>query len=318
MSDVAYMYYIDGLKEKQIGHSLKISSTHVGRILKKAREQHIVDIRINRQHTETLRQGLIKQFELLDVRITQRFLDDDESRKMLAREAARYFDETVIIESFTSIGISGGRTIHRMVDMIKPQRRNIKIYPLTGIWRDLQISYVDSGVLVHSLWLKCLDAAEAYWFPIEPITGRTSRVRVLDQRRKYLRNQQIRSIYRAAKTVDVAFIGVGPLRVESSTIKQLRNIGMTHEFLRQAGAIGIAAGVWYNKLAQPVIDDYFLSVPIKAFRALVRRGKRIVVVAGGDEKLEAIFVLLKNRVCNVLVTDSRTAYQLLERGRSPS
>src|SRR5882762_8923195 len=112
MSDVAQMYYVDGLNEKEIGRALHCSAMHVSRILKRAREQHVVDIKINRQHTETIRQELMHQFGLVDVRITPRFSDDDESRMVLAKEAAQFFDQ--IVKEHISVGISGGRTIHKM------------------------------------------------------------------------------------------------------------------------------------------------------------------------------------------------------------
>jgi len=300
------MYYEHGYKQARIGMILECSAMEVSRLLRGAREHNIVQIRINRQQSDDLEHNLVRKFKLLEVRLSPHASDPEESRRLLAAAAAQYFND--VLQDHLTVGLSGGRTLHKMVEMITSERRQITIYPLTGIWRELQINYVDSGVLVHSLWSKCRDAAEAFWFPIEPLKNRTSKSIILAQRRKYLNNSQVKTVYSAAKTVDLAFLGVGPLRKNSSTIKQLQNIGITYEYLKNVGAVGIAGGVWYNHQAEAVVKDYFLSVPITAFSRLSRQSdKRVVIVAGGDEKLNAIRVLLDKRVCNVLITDTRTA-----------
>lgn len=305
------MYYGDGHKQFTIGQSLGCSTMEVSRLLREAREHKIVEIKLNPRRGPSIRETLVQRYNLKEIRISPAFSDPEKTREALAEEAAEFFDEIVMRDHTTAgitVGISGGRTIHKMVDLIKAQPRQISIYPLTGIWRDLQINYVDSGVLVHSLWLKCKDAAQAFWFPIEPLTGRATKESVLDQRKTYLKNRQIRMVFDAANAVDLALIGVGPLRERSATIRQLKSIGITYEHLKRRGAIGIAAGVWYDKNAEAVVPDYFLSVPLEAFKKLSRRRtKRVVVVAGGAEKVEAIEVLLRRRICNGLITDSRTA-----------
>jgi len=312
MINVAELYYNRSLGEKEIAEAFGYSSTHISRILKLALENNIIEITINRQHIEKIRQKVLERFRLLDVRLTPHVTDIESSRKYLAADAARYFDECVP-KDHSKVGISGGRTMHKLVELIESKPRRIKIYPLTGLWRDLHINYVDSGALVHSVWSKCMDAAEAFWFPIEPIAARTSRAQISAQRQKYLKNPLVKSVYRAANNVDFALIGVGPLRKKSSTINQLKNLGITYEYLKKRGAVGIAAGVWFNRKGEPAIDDYFLSVPLQAFRKMSKEsGKKVVVVASGDEKVEAIRIFLESGNCNVLLTDSRTASKLLQ------
>jgi DNA-binding transcriptional regulator LsrR (DeoR family) len=78
---------------------------------------------------------------------------------------------------------------------------------------------------------------------------------------------------------------------ESTTIRQLENIGITYERLKRKKAVGVAGGVWFNEAAKPVLEDYFLSVPLQTFQRMVgEEGKKAVVVAGGEEKAEAIRV----------------------------
>ena len=312
MIAVAELYYQRSLGEKEIANAFGYSNTHISRILKLAMDRNIIEIKINRQHIEKVRLDLIARYGLVDARLTPSATSVDATRKYLADEAARYFDEFVPTD-YTKVGISGGRTVHKIIELIEPRPRRIKIYPLTGLWRDLRINYIDSGALVYALWSKCMDAAEGFWFPMEPIPARFSRAHVLEQRRKYLQNPQIKNVYSAAERIDFAFIGIGPLRRKSSTINQLRNIGITYEYLKRRGAIGIASGVWFDREAKAVVDDYFLSVSLDAFRKMsAQSDKRVIVVAAGDDKVQALRAFLDSRTCNVLLTDTRTASKLLE------
>lgn len=308
---VADMYYGEkGHTEKQIANELKCSPNSVSRMLKEAREKNILDIRINRLHTDEIRKALIERFHLVDARIAPYVPSPEGTRSLIASEAAKYFDE--VLKGRKSVGISGGRTLHQMIDKIEAKPRQITIYPLTGLWRDLRINYVDSGALVHYLWMKCEDAAEAFWFPMEPIPPNTDARVVRKKRENYMANPEIKAAYDAANQVDLAFIGVAPLRSESSTIRQLENIGITYERLKRKRAVGVAGGVWFNAEAKAVLEDYFLSVPLRTFQTMVAENKKAVVVAGGEEKLNAIRVFLEHAVCNVIVTDGRTARLILD------
>ncbi len=311
MIAVAEAYFKEGRLLKEIAKELSCTTTTVSRILQDAFKANIIDVKINREPIEEIRQNLIARFGLLDARLSPYLASVEGTRHLIAAEAAKYFDE--MINDHKVVGISGGRTLHRMIDVIGSKPRYIKIYPLTGLWRDLRINYVDSGALVHYLWLKCEDKADAFWFPMAPIPPDSDKEKVIRERITYMANPEIRAAYQAAGKVDLAFIGVAPLRKESSTIRQLENIGVTYQYLNERGAVGIAGGVWFNKDGERVIDDYFLSVRLDAFRKMVKgRGKKAVVVAGGDEKVEAIRVFLQHKICNVLITDGRTASMLLQ------
>src|SRR5436190_769072 len=128
MIAVSELYYERSLGGKKIAEELGCSITEVGRILKRALEANIIELRINRRHLEKTRQDLMELFGLQDVRLSHHVPDVERTRKFLAEEAARYFDE-VVSHDHPAVGISGGRTMHQMVEMIKPQPRRINIYP---------------------------------------------------------------------------------------------------------------------------------------------------------------------------------------------
>jgi len=126
-------------------------------------------------------------------------------------------------------------------------------------------------------------------------------------------NPEVKKIYKEACSVDLALIGVAAVRRESTTIRQVKNIGIDYDYLTNQGAVGIAGGIWFKVNGESVLkDDYFLSVPLDTFREGAHdKRKKAVVIAGGDEKVLPMYVFLKNKLCNVVVTDSRTARLLL-------
>jgi deoxyribonucleoside regulator len=314
MIAVCELAHEHNLPRKQIAERLRCSEVHVGRILKAAEQRNILEttIRINREHLDQIRVQIISAFGLADARIAPSVTNQDGMREMIGIEAARYFEE--VSGDHHAIAISGGRTLLEMVRHLKEKPRKFRIYPMTGLWRDLRIGPIDSGALTFLLWLKCMNEATAYWFPIEPISPTTNRAEVLAHRTTYLANPEVEKTYNAACKVDFAFIGVAALRKESSTIKQVKNIGITYDYLKDLGAVGIAGGVWFDQNGQTVIDDYFLSVPLDTFKKLGKHNrKKAVVVAGGEKKVEPIHVFLKEKLCNVLITDARTAKALLAR-----
>jgi DNA-binding transcriptional regulator LsrR (DeoR family) len=301
-----------GFSRKEIALKLGYTEVHIGRIIKEAEKRGILETsrKINRQHIDQLRVDFVSRFELLDARIAPSVPDENGLRQAIGIEAARYFDE--IIGQHKSVGISGGRTLHRMIERLEEKRRAIKIYPMTGLWRDLRISHIDSGALTFLLWLKCLDST-AYWFPIEPIPAETDRDQVLAHRANYMANPEVKKIYYQACKVDLALIGIAPVRRESTTIRQVKHIGIDYDFLTNEGAIGIAGGVWFNINGASVLkDDYFLSVPLDTFKeGAHKKRKKAVVIAGGEEKVLPMYVFLEKKLCNVVITDAATARALL-------
>jgi deoxyribonucleoside regulator len=291
----------------------------IGRILKEAEDRGILEkiYKINREHVDQLRIDFISQFGLLDARITplDAHSDADGLREVIAIEAARYLDK--IIPEHKSLAISGGRTLHRTVERLPRKSRPIKIYPMTGLWRDLRIGHIESGALAFLLWLKCLDST-AYWFPIEPIAPKTNREKLLARRANYLKNPEVEKIYNQACKADLALIAVAALRRESTTIRQVKNIGIDYDYLtNDAHAVGIAGGIWFKENGEPALDDdYFLSVPLDSFKKAPNdKRKKAVMIAGGAEKVLPMYVFLKNKLCNVVVTDTHTAKLLLQKDR---
>lgn len=113
---IAYMYYIENYSQNEIAKALQISVTTVSRMLKKAKQERIVEFVIRDPYVEciSLEKELKETFGLKDVIIAPglaveaedgNYLGDEESaKKLVALEGARYLQR--IIKKNDVLGIT--------------------------------------------------------------------------------------------------------------------------------------------------------------------------------------------------------------------
>ena len=114
-----------------------------------------------------------------------------------------------------------------------------------------------------------------------------------------------------AANADLAFVGVGNLRGPSS----LRNRGVLSpkqiQELLDLGVVGdINLGFFTSegKKADVPLSQKLVGLTLDHLRKM----KRVIAVAGGEAKVEAITAMLRGRLAHVLVTDDITARALLQ------
>jgi deoxyribonucleoside regulator len=117
-------------------------------------------------------------------------------------------------------------------------------------------------------------------------------------------------VYQAARDVEVAFVGLGTLPPDRGMLKEFGKVGLDLKTLKEKGAVGIMNYNYFDHDGEQ-ISEYFLTVSVQDLKDMSRNAeKKVVLVAGGLHKFEAIKVSLATRMFNVLVTDHRTAQKL--------
>jgi DNA-binding transcriptional regulator LsrR (DeoR family) len=146
--------------------------------------------------------------------------------------------------------------------------------------------------------------AQAYILPSPGI------VDDLDTRQRLLADRQIKGILNDVTQADLAFVGVGNLRGPSSVLSsQLFSPEEIQELL-DLGAIGDINLGYFDAQGHPVhgsIEKRLVGLTLQDLRSM----KRVVAVAAGESKVEALLGALRGRYMQVLVTDHVTAQQLL-------
>ncbi len=118
LSNVALLYYGEGLTQSEIAKRLKVSRVTVVNLLRDAREEGIVEIHVSGRHlTEgTVSRKLREAFGLEDVYISDTLsdtpLDRPTTLRQLGRVAATAFLN--IVEPGDKIGVAWGETVHAL------------------------------------------------------------------------------------------------------------------------------------------------------------------------------------------------------------
>src|ERR1017187_7199289 len=108
----AQLFYRHQKQQQEIARELRISPSKVSRLLKKAVEEEIVQIRINPPQLSHLAVQLSKTYGLRDVVVIPSG-DPTERKQDLGIAAARYFER--VVGEHAKVGLSCGMTLYYFV-----------------------------------------------------------------------------------------------------------------------------------------------------------------------------------------------------------
>ena len=278
----------------------------MSRLLQEARELGIVQISVTPPtglHIE-LEEQLEARFGLEEVQVidVEAGRSAEETRRQIGAAAAGYLARTV--QPGESIGIAWGTTLDAMVRAMVPfPCDGVRIVQmLGGIGRPDAESY--AAALVRRL-AQLLGAAPVL-FPVPGIVA-TAEVRDV------LRNDpHVQAALRYFDRLDTVFVGIGSI-ASNPVLNDGHSLPPgTHAALVEAGAVGDIALRFFDAAGAPVrssLDERILGITAEQ----LHKAPRVVAVAGGPEKTDAIRAALKSEMIDVLITDQETAESLAER-----
>jgi deoxyribonucleoside regulator len=308
--ECARLHYVDKLNKTAIAARLQISGTHVARLLREAEEAGIVEITVRLPADyDKLEAELRDGFSLHGVKVVDFSDDYEQLLKNLGRGGAALFEEICQIRWGARVGLGGGITLHEVVDALGTKPRHIELYPLALVGRGSELEHVDSVFLVTALYFKSRPAAKAFVVGVPPLPQ--SRLKAQKFTADLLTEvDEVREVYQAARDVEVAFVGLGTLPPDRGMLKEFGKVGLDLKTLKGKGAVGMLNYNYFDSQGKQ-IGEYFLTVSVQDLQDMSRNAeKKVVLVAGGLHKFEAIKVALATRMFNMLVTDHRTAQVL--------
>lgn len=139
LSNVALLYYGEGLTQGEIAKRMQVSRATIVNMLREARERGIVDIRVDGKHLtgSHLSRAIREKFGLADVYIAQtsQDIEQEPSRELMLRQMARVAATAIadIVEPGDRIGVAWGETIMAVANAmpISPTE-NVEISQLIG------------------------------------------------------------------------------------------------------------------------------------------------------------------------------------------
>jgi DNA-binding transcriptional regulator LsrR (DeoR family) len=307
---IAQLYYQQELTQSEISGRLRLSRQKVQRLLREAREQGIVRINIRPvmgAHTE-LEKALEQGFGLGEAIIVETAAYDEPS--LVAGEigagAAAYLLR--VLRPDDVVVISWGSSLLGMVDALKAGGNSIGIngvnvvQGLGGLGDPIDETHATE--LTRRL-AKAL-GGQAVLLPAPGVAGSYAAGEAL-------RNDPfvMRSLEQGA-AANLAIMGIGAPRPDSILCRQSTIVSWSEiAELQKQGAVGDINLRYYDDKGFPVESDLDSRV-IGLTLDEIRKIDRVVGVAGGSAKFEAIRAALKSNLVDILVTDHVTGQRLLD------
>jgi len=302
---VARMYYLEDVKQADIAARLTISQATISRLLRRAREENVVRISV---HTPPgtfpeLEESLCRKFGMTEVIIAE--CSEDREGQILRRmgEAAALYLETTL-QAGEIVGISSwSESLLHTVENIHPQRR-------LAAGRVVQIlgGMGDPSVQTHATnltrRLAQLIGAQPQHLPTQGVTSSKAAKKALTD------DAFVRETLTYFPQITLALVGIGAVE-PSKLLKDSGNVFTSNELaeLARMGAVGDICLNFFDRNGKQV-PSAFQERVIGIGLDQLRRARRVVGVAGGQRKVEALLGAMRGKLIDVLVTDQYTAARL--------
>lgn len=305
LAQVAHLYFEEQLTQSDIAQRLDISRVKVHRLLKEARDRGIVRIAVDWPLTREA---------ALEARLTQAFAlreavvvgsDGSSEPAVSARlglAGARILEQSLLPGQAMAVFL--GRATRSVIEAIQPGGLSgISVVQAIGN-RPLPDRDYDASALAGQLAEKL--GGEVVFLRAPPMADSPVAAAMIAEQR------DISSSLDAARSADLALVGVGSLDPESSAM--FRSGAVTAEELadaRKCGAVGDLAWRLIDKRGEPVdcdLTDRVIGTSLQDLRSI----PTTLAVAAGRAKVRPLLAALHSETIDILCTDAPTARAVLK------
>ncbi|CDN55477.1 Ery operon repressor [Neorhizobium galegae bv. officinalis bv. officinalis str. HAMBI 1141] len=299
----AWLYYNQGLTQKDVAERLGLSRSTVIRLLDEAMKRSEVQIWIS--------EGIDTCVELA-IRLEKAYgLDEavvvpaprDSSAAALASSVGLALGQFLseVVQDDMTIGVGWGRTMTASLGSFRPPRReNCKVVSLLG-----GIVAVHQTNPIDYTWRFAGQlGAECYMF-LAPLL-----VDSVKTKRALIEQCGLNTIYDLAENLDLAVVSCGDIGPHSTSLSE----GFISKAeLDRLIAAGCVCDTMFNFLDEEgrsvdhKLNERVMSVDLDT----LRQAKHIVLSSGGAHRAVAIRATIRRVGCNTLITDETAAKELL-------
>jgi len=302
---VARLYYESDRTQEQIGGTLGISRMKVNRLLRLARQEGIVQVRIvgPEEPFGELQHRLLTTFDLQDVRIVAAPPADEALRSVIAAEASEWLVER--LEANLVVGLGLGRTVALLPESFAP------VGPVDCVFVTLEGvgTSPNAGFAAYNVTSRLADAVGGS----AEIVSAPTFVSDPNLQDRLLSEPSVVASLDVARGAGLAIQSVGTVSSDATLYRHGTLTDDDLKQLRNAGAVGDALGHFFDEDGQHVpwwTDKTHVGLTLDELKKLPTSA----LVAGGLDKVHAIRAALRGGIFNVLITDDACAARLLELG----
>jgi len=300
--DIATRFYLTGQSQIEIARSVGLDASTVSRYLKKARDEGVVRVEIQRPRSlhGDLALELAGGFHLKRALVVAGETGQG-AAQAVARAAADYVNSQLL--NGMHLGLSWGRMLSAAIHMLPP-----------GTVSNLDVSLLHGGVGSAGAGIQGVELARhiASLHPHSQVHYLHAPVLVdsPDIKDAMLRDGSIRSALESAASREMALVGIGTLDESAPLIRFGHISPRDRRRLLAAGAIGDMCTRFFTPEGEPVhvLDDRLIAIEWEE----LKRIPLVVAMAAGLDKRDAILGALRTGCMNVLITDETTARAVLK------
>lgn len=301
---ISWLYYVRNFTQAEIASKLYISRAKVQRMLIKAKEEGIVQIKIvhQRYNLLSLEETLKDVFHLDDaVVVPSNYSSNGKLLKEdLGKAAALYLDDKFSQIEFFGVGM--GDTLKYFADKLVSEtnlvNKDLKIVSLFGNL------FPNVSWNPYSIGNKIAEKLNALFYGL----WAPARVDSVEVAQLIKEQDLVKDALSLIEKLELSIVGIGNVKNGIITKYGLTNKNDLKE-LNKSEAVGEILGYWFdiNGLqVLPKLREKFIGAPVKV------PGKTIAV-AGGSEKTKAIAGALRGRLVDILITDEDCAKNLVSK-----
>lgn len=299
----AWLYYNQGLTQKDVAERLGISRSTVIRLLDEAMKRSEVQIWISEgiDGCVELSTQLEKAYGLDEALVVPAPRDDSATALASAVGLALGQFLSEVVQDDMTIGVGWGRTMTASLSSFRPPRReNCKVVSLLG-----GIVAVHQTNPIDYTWRFAGQlGAECYMF-LAPLL-----VDSVKTKRALIEQCGLNAIYDLAENLDLAVVSCGDIGPHSTSLSE----GFISKAeLDRLIAAGCVCDTMFNFLDEEgrsvdqKLNERVMSVDLDT----LKKAKHIVLSSGGAHRAVAIRATIRRVGCNTLITDESAARELL-------
>jgi len=304
---ISRFFYELNMTQEEIAKVIGVSRSYVAKLLKKAREENLIEIRIKHPLKERydIENYLIKKFSLKNCIV----LDiDDKNDELLKRILVAEGINLLLslVENGDIIGVSWGTTLYQIVPYLElvpiKMDKKVKVVQLNGgVSKSGITTYADEIVRR----IAKIFSAEYFLLPLPAIVENETTREIL------INDNIIKEYLNIAEDSTIAIFSVGILSSQSILYLAGYIADKEMEEMQKRRVVGDICSTFFD------ITGNTENIPVNSRVCGIniinlRKKKASIAIAGSPKKAEAILGGLRGGYINYLITDFKTALRIKE------
>lgn len=309
LANAAILYYKEGLTQSDVAKRMGLSRATVVSYLRLARENNIVDIRINGSpfSSTKLARSLKERFALEDAYVAELGPDPDESPRKRVGKLAEHVIRVgaaalyTILRPGDILGVAWGETVHHLsLELSQGRIEGLTVCQMIGSMKSPLVSSAEGSAIriAARLSAECNTLhAPAILSSKELAAALRAEPTIESQLAMFSRfTRSLFSVGNCGKNTHVIRNGI-------ATLEDLA-------WYRSRGAVGILCARFIDSEGNHIegpLDARMISMPLE----LLREQRSGILVASGSDKFEATMATLRGGYVSHLIVDNELAQRLV-------